>query len=115
MLLDLANELVGLFLRHLPATYHILNEITRTFDDEPAQAGGGVDDILHRCSHFTTSLEADFMRLCRHLGDSILDVGAAVAGTSFWGRRWTTLSRGGGHRRFVALSHHTLLIYFRSA
>jgi hypothetical protein len=51
------------------------------------------------------------MRLRRHLGDGVLDVCAAVAGTSFGRyRRSIGRTRGSWLGRFVVLSHHTLLI-----
>src|SRR5829696_6377472 len=93
MLLYLANELVRLFLRHLAAAYHILDEIPRAFDDESTQTGSSVDDIFHRCSHLAPGFEADLMRLCRHLGDSVLDVSASVTGAPLGRNRRSTIGR----------------------
>jgi hypothetical protein len=112
MLFDLTNELVRFLLRHLSPSHHILDEIARTLDNEAAQSGGSIHDIFHGSSHLASSFQTYLMRLCRHLGDSILDVGATVAGTSFWRHRWSALGSGGGHWRFLVLSHQTLLIYF---
>ena len=84
---NFANELVRLFLRHLSAAYHILHEVSRTFDDKSGESGSRVDDILHRGGHLAAGLEADLMRFCRHLGDSVLDVGAAMPGAPLWRNR----------------------------
>jgi hypothetical protein len=117
MLLDLADELVGLFLRHLPAADHILNEVAGAFDHEAAQSGGRVHDIFHCRRHLAAGFQTDLMGLCRHLGDSILDVSSAVPWTSFWRRRRAAVHSycRCGLGRFVVLSHHMLLIYLRSA
>ena len=92
MLLDLPDQLVGFFLRHLSATYHILHEIAGAFDYKATQPRGGVHYIFHRRCHLAPRFETDLMRFRRHLGDSIAHVGAAVA----WATRGTGSGRGGG-------------------
>ena len=115
---DLADQLVRLFLSHLSAAYHILNEVARTFDDESSETGGSVDDVFHRCGHFAAGFETYLMGFCRHLGDSVFDVGAAMTGASAWWNArgsWRSGCSGSGWRgwlgRFVVLSHRTLLLY----
>jgi hypothetical protein len=115
VLFDLANELVSFFLRHLPTAYHILYQVSGAFDDESAESGCGVYDILHRSGHFASGFEADLMGFRRHFGDSVLDIGSAVAGASLWRDRRCAVgggSRGSRLGRFFVLSHHTLLIYY---
>jgi len=57
--------------------------------------GGGVDYVLHCRRHLAPRFEAYLMRFCRHLGDSVLDVGAAVAGAPAW---WDGRGGSGSYR-----------------
>jgi hypothetical protein len=114
MLFDLVDELVGFFLSHLSTAYHILYEVACALDDEPAESGGGIYDVFHGCRHFASGFQADFVGFSRHLGDSVLDVSAAVTGAPFWRDRGCAVDwcgRGRGLGRFIVLSHHSLLIY----
>ena len=114
MLFDLTDQLVGFFLSHLAAAYHILYQVPRAFDDESAEASGSVHHVFHRRSHFAAGLEADLVSLRRHLGDSVLDVSATVTGAALRRRRRSALdrrSRGRRLGRFFGLSHHMLLMY----
>jgi hypothetical protein len=118
MLLDLADELVRFFLRHLAAANHVLHEVARAFDYEAAEPGGCVHDIFHCGGHLASGFQTYLMGLCRHLGDSILDVSPAMTGAPLRGNRCRSVGgdrRGRWLGRFVVLSHHSLLIYVRSA
>jgi len=85
---DLTHQLVGFLLRHLAATNHVLQEITRALDDEAGKSGSGADHVLHRCGHLASRLEADLMRLGRHFGDRIFYVGSTVPRAALrWDRR----------------------------
>ena len=75
----LTHQLVGLFLRHLPATYHVLHEITGALDGEPGKAGCCADDVLHVSGNLASGLLTYLLRTGSHLGNGISNVGAAVA------------------------------------
>ena len=85
---DFAHQLVRLLLRHLPATNHVLQEITGALENETGKAGSGADHVLHCGGHFASRLQTDLMRLRCHLGDRIFYIGAAMTGTAFWRNRW---------------------------
>src|SRR5688500_13330714 len=114
--LDFANQLVGFFLRHLSAAYHILYEIACTLDHESAEPGCGVDDILHCSCHFAAGFETDLVSFGSHFGDSVLYVGSAMPGaTPRWNRRgyWRCWGSGCGSwlGRFLCLSHsHSYMV-----
>src|SRR5438105_5909069 len=84
---DFAHQLVGFLLRHLAATDHVLKQIARTLENEAGESGGGADHVLHGGGHFASRLEADLVRLGRHLGDRIFYVGTAVTGAALWRNR----------------------------
>ncbi len=91
---DFAHQLVGFLLRHLAAPNHVLEQIARTLEDEAGQSGGGTDDVLHGCGHLAARLQADLVRLRRHLGDGIFYVSSAVA----WAPPWRDQRCAGGAR-----------------
>ena len=77
---DFAHQFVGFFLRHLAATNHVLEKVARALENESGEAGRGANDILHRGGHLAARLEADLVRLCRHLGDGIFYISPAMTG-----------------------------------
>ena len=78
--LDVAEQLVRFLVAHLAAAHHVLHEVARALDRKPGHAGRGVDDVLHRAGNLAVGFEAELLRLLRHLGDSIANIGPAMAG-----------------------------------
>ena len=96
-LLDI-TLIVRFILRHLSATHHVLHELTRAFHCKGREARSRIDDVFHRSRHLASGFQADLVRTCRHLGDSITDVLTAVSRSAAGRRcyRGTGDYRGGG-------------------
>ena len=99
----LADQLVGLFLRHLPAAHHVLHQVARALDGEPRQPGGGADHVLHGGRNLAASFLTDELRPLGHLGNGVAHVRAAMARSATWG--WC--GRSGRHLlgRLVLVHH----------
>jgi len=85
---DFAHQLVGFLLGHLATTNHVLKKIARALEHESGQASGGANDVLHGSGHLAARLQADLVRLCRHLGDGIFYISPAMTRAPLGRDQW---------------------------
>jgi hypothetical protein len=99
-LLGVANDSVGLLLRHLTSPHHVLHEVASAFNGEPGQAGRSSDYVFHRTGNLAPGFLTDELRALRHLGHRVAHVRAPVTRASprYGCRRRLTR---GGHGRFI--------------
>ena len=95
--LGFADQLVGLFLRHLAAAHHVLHEVARALDREAGEAGGGADHVLHGGGDLAARFLADQLGALGHLGDRVAHVGATMS------RSTTGAGAAGCRGRFLGL------------
>ena len=87
----LTDQHFGLFLTHLAAADHVMDEIACTLDSEGADSGRCADHFAHRASHLATCLETDFVCTLGHFGRRVTRICGAVPrasarSRSSWGR-----------------------------